>query len=409
MQLSWPNGSRPPFGGFWAVRGYLLEARDWLDRALTMPDRERRGAPGVRAKALHHRGNVAIDLGDYAAARRDYEGSLAIWRSLDDASGVASALNGLGLVAGFEGDYPAAQVYHTQALGLRRELDDPLGLGNSLTNLGNTLQALGEINTAETLLREALRVRQAMDDTGAVAYAHLNLADIARDKGDQVDALALLEQSLALFQQIGDQLGVAYALHTLGVVHGDAGDESRAMSLQREALALRRDIGDRRGQIECIEGIAALCLGRQPSDERLPAVRLLAATTALRDVIRAPRRPAEQRSHRCLVQGAKSATDQAQFESAWNQGLYLTLGGAVDEAETAAQAHVAPPAAFRGLTTRETEVLRLVARGLTNRQIADQLFLSPRTVQAHIYAIFRKLDVSSRSAATRFALDHDLS
>jgi DNA-binding NarL/FixJ family response regulator len=61
-----------------------------------------------------------------------------------------------------------------------------------------------------------------------------------------------------------------------------------------------------------------------------------------------------------------------------------------------------------GLTNREIDVLRLVARGLTNREIADELFLSPRTVHSHLYAIFRKLDVSSRSAATRYALNHDI-
>ena len=69
-----------------------------------------------------------------------------------------------------------------------------------------------------------------------------------------------------------------------------------------------------------------------------------------------------------------------------------------------------PPASrdSANLTPRQLEVLRLVARGMTNAQIADELFLSRRTVHAHLRDIFRKLTVSSRSAATRWAIQHGL-
>jgi DNA-binding NarL/FixJ family response regulator len=61
-----------------------------------------------------------------------------------------------------------------------------------------------------------------------------------------------------------------------------------------------------------------------------------------------------------------------------------------------------------GLTAREVEVLKLAARGLTNAQIAQELYLSPRTVNAHLNSIYQKLGVSSRTAATRFAGEHGL-
>jgi DNA-binding NarL/FixJ family response regulator len=61
-----------------------------------------------------------------------------------------------------------------------------------------------------------------------------------------------------------------------------------------------------------------------------------------------------------------------------------------------------------GLTSRELEVLGLVATGMTNAQVAGRLFLSPRTIQRHLNSIYHKLGVSSRTAATRFALEHDL-
>ena len=60
------------------------------------------------------------------------------------------------------------------------------------------------------------------------------------------------------------------------------------------------------------------------------------------------------------------------------------------------------------LTAREVEVLRLVVQGLTNAQIAEQLVISHRTANAHVCSIYNKLDVTSRIAATRFAIDHKL-
>ena len=61
-----------------------------------------------------------------------------------------------------------------------------------------------------------------------------------------------------------------------------------------------------------------------------------------------------------------------------------------------------------GLTAREVDVLRLVAQGLTDAQVADKLIVSRRTVSTHLSAIYGKLQMNSRSAATRFALEHGL-
>jgi DNA-binding NarL/FixJ family response regulator len=74
------------------------------------------------------------------------------------------------------------------------------------------------------------------------------------------------------------------------------------------------------------------------------------------------------------------------------------------------QARESPTAAhgLESLTPRQLEVLRLVARGLSNAQIAQTLFVSDRTVHAHVRMIFRKLEVGNRSLATRYAVQHGL-
>ena len=61
-----------------------------------------------------------------------------------------------------------------------------------------------------------------------------------------------------------------------------------------------------------------------------------------------------------------------------------------------------------GLTAREVDVLRLVAQGLADAQIAEQLVISPRTVNSHLTSIYSKIQVSSRAAATRYAMEHQL-
>lgn len=81
---------------------------------------------------------------------------------------------------------------------------------------------------------------------------------------------------------------------------------------------------------------------------------------------------------------------------------------AAEVSSEVAPPQVAEPASLDHLTQRQVEVLRLVARGMTNAEIADALFLSRRTIHAHLRAIFHKLGVGNRSAATRFAIQHGL-
>jgi DNA-binding NarL/FixJ family response regulator len=83
------------------------------------------------------------------------------------------------------------------------------------------------------------------------------------------------------------------------------------------------------------------------------------------------------------------------------------LGAAPDQARVESLLEPAGKAAG-GLTDRELEVLRLVAQGKTNHAIANELHLSDHTVRRHLQNIFDKIGVSSRAAATAFALQHDL-
>jgi DNA-binding NarL/FixJ family response regulator len=104
---------------------------------------------------------------------------------------------------------------------------------------------------------------------------------------------------------------------------------------------------------------------------------------------------------------------QAVFAAAWAIGQTLTLEQTYElqgmvladyGVETADSPSVYP----NGLTQREVEVLNLLTKGLTNAKIAETLVVSPYTINAHLRSIYNKLDVSTRAAATRYALEHDI-
>jgi DNA-binding NarL/FixJ family response regulator len=110
-----------------------------------------------------------------------------------------------------------------------------------------------------------------------------------------------------------------------------------------------------------------------------------------------------------VVAELRSFLGDEEFDAAWEEGgalpLHLTIE-LVNPKHAAAGADTVDT--VEELTPREAEVLALVARGLTDAEVAERLVVSLRTVHAHLRSTYRKLDVHSRSAATRYALEHGL-
>ncbi len=117
----------------------------------------------------------------------------------------------------------------------------------------------------------------------------------------------------------------------------------------------------------------------------------------------------------------RSQLEEATWEAAWAEGRAMSPEQAIEYALSAEQPRATPPSSATtqpsppsapmlpaGLTSREVEVLGLVATGMTSAQVATELILSPRTVEAHLASIYHKLGVTSRAGATRFALEHGL-
>jgi DNA-binding NarL/FixJ family response regulator len=112
--------------------------------------------------------------------------------------------------------------------------------------------------------------------------------------------------------------------------------------------------------------------------------------------------------HRSQVAAVRSQLDGGTWTAAWAEGRAMSLEQAVEYALEQAPDPAAPKPYLAGLSTREADVLRLVATGLTNAEVAEKLFLSSRTVDWHLSSIYRKLGLHSRTEASRFASEHDL-
>jgi DNA-binding NarL/FixJ family response regulator len=149
------------------------------------------------------------------------------------------------------------------------------------------------------------------------------------------------------------------------------------------------------------------------------AVQLWGAAYALREAIGASLYPVHRASYEQAIALACVQLGEPAFGAAWAEGRLMTPQQALAAQEQAmtptslpAPSAVAPllppPTLPFGLTAREVEVLRLLAQGLSDAQIAEHLVISPRTVNRHTTSLYNKLGVSSRAAATRTAIEHHL-
>jgi DNA-binding NarL/FixJ family response regulator len=169
---------------------------------------------------------------------------------------------------------------------------------------------------------------------------------------------------------------------------------------------------------ESLEGLACIS-GAGGEAER--AARLFGAAERLREAVGDKHTPEEAALQGPYLATARSQLDEVAWQAAWAEGRAMSMEEAIEYAlskdePSATTSSSTPrhsslssaPELRAGLTSREVEVLGLVAEGLTNAQVAQRLFLSPRTVHRHLNSIYHKLGVSSRTAAIRFAIEHGL-
>jgi predicted ATPase/DNA-binding CsgD family transcriptional regulator/transcriptional regulator with XRE-family HTH domain len=398
---------------FWYLRGHLSEGRRWLEEALA---RGAGGMPAFRAKALNAAGVLAHYQGDYRPAALLCGESLALSRRLGDNMGIAAALQGLALVARSGGNYAAARAMYAEALPLLREAGDTWGMAYTLLYLGYAIWCQGDYEAARAPVEEALALYRTLGNKQGIANAFTTLGKVARDQGDHLAARTMHDTSLALFREIGDRHGLPRALHNVAQAAFDRGDYAAARAHYEESIAIFTEAGDRFFMTRCLEGLASVAAAQvQPAG----AARLFGAAATVQEATGAPLPPGWRGDYERAMAATRAQLTEEAFARAWAEGRAMTPQQAVaalalapmPEQDSACAQQ--PPSRSHGaatspagLTAREVEVLRLLAQGLSDAHIADKLVISRRTVNAHLRSIYGKLEVSTRSAATRYALDH---
>ena len=216
--------------------------------------------------------------------------------------------------------------------------------------------------------------------------------------------------AVSLHRELGDRTGVAVGLYNLGWLALLQDDLGRTGDLYSESLSLSWYAG-LNGIVQCaLEGFACVA-GAKKEAER--AARLWGAAQELHERKGIPRDIDFLAEADARISTVRSGMGEEAWEEAWRKGRAMTLDEAVEyalsEGEPAATTLSAPEQPSVGaqspnLTRREREVAKLVAQGLTNRQIAEALFVSERTVDHHVSNILKKLSLSSREqVASRLA------
>ena len=364
---------------FWLQRGYRREGRMWVERALAL-------GPGSSPRA-----------------------SAAVVRG----------------AIGLAGERPQSVAFAREALARARAIRDDLltamalyFLAFALTDCEAQDHAVA-LDEAEALYEEAV----AMFDHGdgmkqrrqLAASATHNLSVIADVRGDLDRAEVLRTEAVARWRESGIGWGTAGTLSQLAALVLTRGEPARAASLAQQALAVSWEMGDTASMVDPLEVIASAVCGFCAQGELV--ARLWGATDALSEAIgHAALEGSPEEWDRAEVMVRDTLGEDA-FRAALAAGRTMPLEQVVAEAlaiepeslalETVPD-EVATPGSDHGLTPRELEVVRLIAAGRSNQEIADALFVSHNTAITHVRHIFNKLGLHSRTAVATWAIRHGL-
>jgi predicted ATPase/DNA-binding CsgD family transcriptional regulator len=349
----------------WSLRGLHSEGRHWVDLALARP-----GAPGPdRVRALVVATTLGVAAGDLTVAGTRAGQLRETAARLGDPHSLAHATNAHAILAIGRGDLAAAAALSEEALAGLRGGGDLFWQAATSVNLILTYGMLG--------------------DTAAAMASYEALMEICRPRGE------------LWFSGFADM--------ALGIERWKAGDQERAAAFMASAARLLRHSGNLMFTSWCLEVTAWIAAdGGRP--ER--AAVLLGAAAGLADFMgtRAPMWPDLLVYHAQREERTRSSLGEQGFRRAFTRGQDLALDDAVayaleeppghDRAPDGGDGGGTTPAPDAGpleaLTPREREVADLIAKALTNKEIADRLVISQRTAEGHVQRIMVKLGCRSR-------------
>jgi predicted ATPase/DNA-binding CsgD family transcriptional regulator len=438
---------------FLSIRGLYAEGRQWYEALLVHSMGMGRTVP--RAKVLFGLGTIAHSQGDMARAQAAYEEAISILREqdacghlsramqglgctffsvgrndeaeaicadslnlarrLDDAWVIAATLNILGLVAAYRGDSEMGERHMQECVDVCRTSGNRWGLSLCLMNLGAFAMARGGVAQAERHWQELVALGNELGDRRGLSFGLMSLAEVDRYRGEYGSAKFRLMDALTHARDVGEIYLVGYVLIGLGRLAAVASrDAHRAVAFLREGIETLLTLGNENDLAQCLDAFADVTIAMREVER---AARFIGSADAVLDRSDTVRQPIQPGEHQARLDAMVAVLGEQGFHEAWTAGKMLSREEALAEALAFEPVHAAAPkatagitasGAAAGLTSRELEVLRSMADGLTNQEIADTLSISNRTATSHASNVLGKLGLDSRTAAVAFAIRNGL-
>jgi len=383
-------------GRFWYVRGHIAEGCGFLEEAL---EKAAGTDSADRARALRVAAMLANYFGDLDRAEVLAAEALALSGKLRDERGVAGALAALALAARSKGRYDESRHAFAESAAILRAYGESSQLAEVLARLSIALIGAGDLAAAEAASRESAELARKLADTDTLALSLNALSEALILQGALHDGERVCEEALAAARVVGNRRYSSRVLWVRGLSAARKGDGRAACDLLEEAAAIADEYGDRLLVEGCLVIMAGILLGQGRPES---AVLLLGTAEALNETIGAGIPPWMAQP----VAGVRDALDAEMFAAIWARGRTMTGEEALAVVRSEAPSNPRTVRGAGGLSRREMEILRLVAAGLTDAEVAGELVVSRRTVHAHLRSVYRKLDVRTRAAATQYALEH---
>ena len=339
---------------YWYTRGLFSEGRRWLERLLAC---QTGALTRDRAKAFFACSLLAGVQGDLRAQAALVEECRTLASQTTDPMLHAHLDLAAGALALFSGDLPGTRSHFENAIEAEATQGDLTFQVIALGPLGTTYALLGDTERAIECYERLLAITESRGEFVYRSYAMWALAVAVWRHNDRARAVRLLEQALQLGRKVKDWLSTSWCLQALAWIAAEEHNPRRAAVLLGAAEQLSRSVGS-------------------------PTVVVSALVVYQEE---------------CEKQTRQAMSGQA-FATAHERGGALGFDAAVAYAlgEQVPPTSISAPSSTK-LTKREHEVAELVAEGLTNKEIAARLVISPRTAQGHVEHILTKLGFGSRA------------
>jgi non-specific serine/threonine protein kinase len=338
---------------YWLIRGLIEEGAAWLEDAL----RRAPSPSGTHAVALTGLALFTSLRGEFHRGGELFAASIAVFGPERDLREQARALAILGYWRANHGDRAGSAEALDRAMLMAELAEDQYSAAYAQLMAGMAASSMTDRTLARAHAARSVELFNGIGDRRGVGYARCVLADCLTAEGAAAEGLAILRTCFGTFEELLDRWGLLISTTSAALAHAALGDWRRTAF----ALGVADSLSER--------------IGGHPFPAVQAAIDVVAAKTA---AILGPSATPQRKAGRAVGLGDCIAT---------------AMGFAPEPRLACPQQPELP------LTRREQEVTELIAGGLTNRQIAERLFIAQRTVDTHVGHILAKLGCSNRSQA----------